>query len=490
VLASSFCLGNDEAYYYLYALYPDLSHFDHPPMVGWIIQLFSLNLYFNDEVFIRFASIVAGTINTWLMYCIGRQLRDEITGWYAALLYTASVYGFVIVGVMILPDTPQSVFWLATILVLLKILADETTKQNRLKFLLASVLMGLGMLSKYTTVYLWVGMIIYIVVYKRQWLKTREFYLGHFIIALLFMPVIIWNIQHDFVSFTFHNARVQPVSGGFNPDNFLTEIIGEFLYTNPVNFILIVLAAAAFFRNKFILQKPGTRILIWSALPVIATFQLASIFRPTLPHWNGAGFMTLIPLAALWLRNQGNSLLPKAVKSSLAFVTLLILLSAAQIFTGFIPLESFYKTKGGMGEKDLSLEVFGWKQLHKEFNTLAGKYEKAGLMPPGAPIVSYRWFPAANYSYYAARGTGRYVMAAGDTNAIHKFVWINQLHGGFKLNTDAWYITSSRDFHHPGNLSKLYYEKILPPDTITVVRAGKTAYCFYVFRFKNLQAKR
>lgn len=28
-------LGNDEVYYWTYALYPDWSHFDHPPMVGF-----------------------------------------------------------------------------------------------------------------------------------------------------------------------------------------------------------------------------------------------------------------------------------------------------------------------------------------------------------------------------------------------------------------------------------------------------------------------
>jgi hypothetical protein len=30
--------GNDEVNYWTYALYPDLSHFDHPPMVGYFIQ--------------------------------------------------------------------------------------------------------------------------------------------------------------------------------------------------------------------------------------------------------------------------------------------------------------------------------------------------------------------------------------------------------------------------------------------------------------------
>lgn len=459
-------------------------------MVGWAIQLFSLNLYFSDELFIRLAAVVAGTINTWLMYCIGRQLRDELTGWYAALIYTASVYGFVIVGVMILPDSPQSVFWLSALLFMLQSLPGEINKQKRRKLLLASVFIGLGFLSKYTTAFLWAGMIAYILIYNRKWLKTREFYLTHFIMAMLFVPIIVWNVQHDFVSFTFHGARVQPNSGSLGLDNFLTEIAGEFLYTNPVNFVLIALAVTAFFMGKFELQKPLIRLLVWSSLPLIAIFLLVSLFRPTLPHWNGAGFMTLIPLAALWLRLRSGSLFPLALKCSLMFISLLILISAAQIITGFIPLESFYKTKGGMGEKDLSLEVFGWRQLQKEFGPLAEKYENAGLMPVGAPIVGYRWFPAANYSYYAARGTGRYVMAAGDTNAIHKFVWINKLHGGFKLNTDAWYITSSRDFRHPRSLSQLYYEKIMPPDTLHISRFRKPAYDFYVYRMKNLQSKR
>ena len=41
--------GNDEVYYWTYALYPDWSHFDHPPMVGFMMQLFSGNLFFTSE---------------------------------------------------------------------------------------------------------------------------------------------------------------------------------------------------------------------------------------------------------------------------------------------------------------------------------------------------------------------------------------------------------------------------------------------------------
>ena len=489
LMAAVLSLGNDEAYYYTYALYPALSHFDHPPMVGWVIQLFSLNLHFSSEIFIRMAAVVAGTVNTWLMYCIGKQLSDERTGWYAALLYTATIYGFVIVGVFILPDSPQSVFWLSAIFFLLKAFGREMDVKAKRWFFLASVFIGLALLSKYTTAYLWLGMIIYILVYNRKWLATKVFYWAHLVIGLLFLPVIIWNAQNGFVSFLFHSGRVEPVIASLRLDYFFPEILGEALYINPVVFVLVLIAVVAFFTGKFNDQKPQVSLLIWSAVPLICTFMFISLFRRTLPHWNSAGYMTLLPLTALWLRNRSEVVWPALLKDALVFILFLITFATVQIFTGFIPFEKFVKEKEGKGTSDYSLEMYGWRQLWTKFTPLAAKYEKEGAMPLNAPIVSYRWFPAANYSYYAARGTGHYVLAAGDTSDIHKFVWINQMYGGFKLNSDAWYITSSRNIKDPKSMSAVTYEKIMPPDTISVIRMGKTAYYFYVYRLKKLLSK-
>jgi len=396
----------------------------------------------------------------------------------------------VIVGVFILPDSPQSVFWLSAILLLLKAFKGEIDATAKRSFLLASVFIGLALLSKYTTAYLWLGMFIHILVYNRKWLSTKVFYLAHLVMALLFLPVVIWNVQNGYVSFLFHSNRVGPAVSSFTPDYFLTEVLGEALYTNPVLLILIAIAVVAFFKDKFKNEEPQIALLVWSSLPLVVTFLFVSVFRRTLPHWNGLGYMTLLPLAALWIRNRTELKFPLILKGSLAFIVVLITLSTTQIVTGFMPMEKFIKTTGGKGSADYSLEVYGWNQLRNKFIPMAERFENEGLMPTSAPIVSYRWFPAANYSYYVARGTDRFVMAAGDTSEIHKYAWINQIHGGFRLNTDAWYITSSRDFRHPRSMSSVYYEKVFPPDTITVMRMEKPAYYFYVYRLKNLQSKR
>jgi len=117
-------LGNDEVYYWTYALYPGWSHFDHPPMVGFVIQLFSLDLLLKDEFFIRLGSIIFGAVNTWLIYLIGAKIKDNLTGFYAALLYTTSIYCFIIAGIFILPDTPQVLFWLISLYLIVYALPD------------------------------------------------------------------------------------------------------------------------------------------------------------------------------------------------------------------------------------------------------------------------------------------------------------------------------------------------------------------------------
>jgi 4-amino-4-deoxy-L-arabinose transferase-like glycosyltransferase len=86
ILASQLELANDEVYYWTYALFPDLSHFDHPPMVGFLAQLSSLNLLLQDDFFLRLGSIILSAINTYTIFLIGKKVKSELAGWYASLL--------------------------------------------------------------------------------------------------------------------------------------------------------------------------------------------------------------------------------------------------------------------------------------------------------------------------------------------------------------------------------------------------------------------
>jgi len=494
LLAAFTELGNDEVYYVNYALYPDLSHFDHPPMIGWLIQLFSLNLYFSSELFIRLGAVVAGSISTWLIYRIGIQLYDEVTGWYAALLFTASFYAAIIAGTFIMPDAPQVLFWLLTLWFLIQAFepAENQKSGGNYWLLAAGAAAGLALLSKYTSIFLFTGAFIYLLLYDRPRLLKWQVYAAVAIALLLFLPVLIWNARYNFVSFTFHSERVEVASHLIRPDLFLTEAGGQIFYNNPIVFSLIWLAVIAVIRGKLTSSKPQLRLLLAIALPVIALFLGFSLFRRTLPHWTGPAYITLIPVAALYLRTQTkqyrfSGLMHPAITAAMIFAVIVLALASLQLSHGIILNKGIDKTTGKrLGIKDITLDMYGWEQLKRGFAPLYRHDTITGRMRKNAAIISQRWFPGANLDYYVARPLGIRLLTLAPLERTHKYAWITQYRGGFNIGMDAYFFSSSYDYADPGELYKSYFLNIEKPDTIPVYRNQVLVEYFYMWRMRYM----
>jgi len=479
-------LGNDEVYYWTYARFPALSHFDHPPMVGLAINAFTLNLNFESEFFIRLASVILGTLSTWLIFQIGKTIKNPLTGLYAALLYTASFYGFVLCGTFILPDTPQVFFWLIALLLVLRSLPDpEHSPQSRNMFLFAGAAAGFALLSKYHAVFLMAGVFMYILLYDRKWFTIRETWGAIVIFILLFMPVIFWNAENDFISFTFHENRVGITEEGIKPQYFLTEVFGQFFYNNPVNVILIIAALVALARRKYFLNLAYRRIILWTSLPLILLFIGFSLFRSTLPHWSGPGYLGLILITAAWLSEPAKAgksmrLVPVPVMIALAFMLAVVTVAVGQIRYGWIPLQRWKAD-------DVSLDMYGWEQLGKKFETVNKWDEDHFLIDKGAPIITFRWFPAANFDYYVGRPIDKPVYALGTLERIHKYHWINKIRGNLKQGDDAWFIALSDDYEDPVRLYGELFDIIIPTDTICITRGKDTVRKAFLFRMIDLK---
>ena len=481
VLAALLEFGNDEVYYWTYALYPDWSHFDHPPMVGWVMQLFSLNLLLDSEFFLRLASVVFMTVDTYIIYRIGKDLKDAQTGFYAALLYTASIYAFVITGIFIMPDTPLMLFWLLAIWAALR-----SEKNQELIFF--GLFAGLAMLSKYSGIFLWVGMGLYLLLFNRKQLKNPYLYLSLLISAVCCLPVLYWNWQNDFVSFGFHSERVG--GGMLNPATFATELAGELLYNNPVVFVLCIVAVVAAFKGKVNMEKTALRLTLCIALPLILTFLAFSLTRPTLPHWNAPAYVLLILLVACMLSekhpaHEGRVKLPQGIVAALSVMLLVVVLGSLEIQTGFIPLDRHSEPEK-LGRGDFTLDMYGWEQLEEKFAALREEKIVEGVMHEDDGIVADEWFPLANLDYYVARPLGMKVMGIGYLEKLHKYMWINEQRGGFQKGEDFWFLTDSRYYKRPEALYPGGFESIVPIDTITIERGGRPAKNFFVYACKDL----
>ncbi len=480
-------LGNDEVYYWTYALFPDLSHFDHPPMVGLMIQFFSLNLYFDSELFVRMSSVLLGGVNTWLIYLIGRNVKDELTGLFAATLYNTSVYCFVIAGILILPDTSQLLFWLTGLYFIITALpVKEIDTRAKIRILLAGVFFGLAMLSKYTSIFLWFGAGLYILFYNRKWLKTSQLYLSVIISLLLFLPVILWNVENKFISFTFQSERVGFIGSGLRIDYFFTELMGQILYNNPVNFLSIIFALINLWQEKFNIEPDKLKILLFTSLPLILLFLFFALFRRTLPHWTGPAYLGLILITAAWLAERAvgktsRIVFPKLVLYAAAVLFLALALGFLHIKTGVLSFPDNSNPKK-LGENDITLDMCGWQQFADKFEAQRTLDIASGLMTVDAPIISHCWFPAAHLDYYVAQPNGMDMLGVGDLASLHKYAWMNRKRQQLTLGSDAWFITSSRDFQDPESLYSKYFSSIEAPQLIRIYKGEKHVENFFVYR--------
>jgi Dolichyl-phosphate-mannose-protein mannosyltransferase len=494
IVAACTGLGNDEVYYRMYAQYLQWNYFDHPPMVGWLIRFTTLNLFFDNELFIRLGAIVAAAITTWLLFLSGKKLNNEYTGFLTAAIYTATIYGSIIAGTFILPDSPQMVCWAAGLYLLTDITKYTTiNRTKKRKLLWFGIMMGLGMLCKIHTSFLWIGFLLYIFLYNRQWLKQPVLYLSGFITLLFFYPVIQWNIDNHFVTYLFHSKRVNVSEGGIDINSFVTFFAGQVFYLNPIIFVFIIIAAIAAFKNELPLLSSQKRMLLLCSLPLIITATAISLFKNVLPHWTGPAYSGLILLTACYFSKQkNNSIANKKVMPRpvwFAITLLAVIITAGVLLVNFFPGTLGKKEKQWYGEGDFTLDMYGWSNLKAEVLKIIDADSKAGLMKTDAVIISNKWFPAAHTDFYVAMPLNKALVAIGDTNEIHQYAWINTQRKTLQPGDDAYCIVPSNYYADAKNIYAADFSTILGPQIIEQKRNGTVCRYFYIWRMKHFIPK-
>lgn len=479
-VASFIELGNDEVYYWTYALQPDYNHFDHPPMVGLLIRLTSLNLYWANDISLRLGAIFGCAISSWYVFKIGKIISSEKTGWYAALIYNCSVYAGIIAGLFILPDSPQMPLYTASLYVMCQLIFGNQDKKISL-WLWLGLLIGLACLCKIHGLYLWVGFGLFILLTRTKWLLNWRLYIGVIVTLICLLPIVYWNIQNDFITYKFHAERVTHTAVQWN--DLLQEIVGEFLYQNPVIFILIITSAVYVIRRKITLPATTITWLLCMSLPMILLFLGIALFNPTLPHWSGPGYIPLYFLAAKFLDEKSQQAYPLILKIAGGLV--LIVLLAGIGFTKVAPFNLGSTNDENYGELNPVLDISGWKDFSADFNTLVKADIVAKTMKPNAPIIVSKWFPAGHLEFYTSRVTGLRVLGIGKLVDIHKFAWLDEERQPLKIGDDAYCIVPSNVPFNVAESYKNYFTTIETPVIINQKIGGKIVRYFYVYRLKN-----
>ncbi len=480
-------LGNDEVYYYIYSLDLSANYFDHPPGVAFLIRLFTFNNLLTQELFIRLGAIACSALGTILTYRLGTVMKNEQTGWFAALLYNSSIYASVIAGTFIVPDSPQVVLWLASLWVMYKILS-RTGKQESvalLDWLLFGLLAGLTILCKIHGIFLWGGFGLYILLFELKLLASPGLYLAGFLTLLVISPIFWWNIQNDFITYRYHNSRMGVEGSLFHLDYFAQIIAGQILYNNPINSVIIIIALWKLQTMNFIDRMPARFILI-NGLPMVLVVTGMGLFNSVLPHWSGPGFLALSLLAAAYLdetMKMSVRRVPLALTISLWLTV--CALGLATLVIRFYPGTIGSEEKGRYGESDFTLDMYGWRQLEQEFKPWLDKQERSGVIDPAIKMVTYKWFPGAHMDYYVARPLNKPLIGVGTFVELHQYVWTNRVRPSLQKGEDALCIVPS---NYPGILAESYakyFDSMEVLHTFTIFRSGQVARYFTVYRLRG-----
>lgn len=482
-----FELGADEAYYWTYARNLQWNYFDHPPLIALLIRLTTLNLSFQSEIFVRLGAVISSGVCTWLMFKIGTLIKDAKTGWYAAILFTVSIYGSITLGTNIIPDSPQMVFWLLSLLVLFKISKTAAASSNLL-WCLFGITAGLCIMSKVHGVFLWFGVIIYALAINRDLLKYRGIYLAAGLTLLIISPIIIWNIQNDFITYRFHSSRVAVITPGINLPGFGKAVFQQISINNPVNFFFIITAVVWAFKANNAKYRNELYLMLMVSLPLIVIILLISLFRETFAHWSAPAYTTLLFLPAIRLADYDDSRSRKAhrmISIGIAYMVLVALLQV--IFINYTPgTISKEKARPKTGADDITLTAYGWEKAAHGFDSLYKTDVAHSIMPAGSPIIVTNWFPACSIEYYIARHTGQQLFGIGDIFDLHQYYWVNKMQPQLKDGDDAYFIVPSSTFAF--RTSKEVYKHFQSnelPLVIPINRSGVVCEYISVFRLRG-----
>ena len=449
-------LGNDEVYYYTYALQPDWSHFDHPPMVGWMIRCTTLNLHWLSDLSMRLGSMLSAVLASVFIFKTGIVLKNERAGYLAALLYQLSIYTSVIAGLFVLPDSPQLLFFCASIYIMMKWVM-KPVEFTLLDWIVLGLCIGMATLSKVHGLYLWAGFGAFILFHQPKTFKQPSLYLSGLITIVCLIPIVYWNIQNDFITYRYHSERVTHT--GLHVETILQQILGEWVYQNPLVYISCLIPLIRFKKLKAIFFKQESlSLLLWLSLPLIFTFWMIALFNPTLPHWTGPGFIALFLIAGVYWDAQMQTAIPLLFKWAMGFLAAVIIgfISLVYIF----PAQLGSKAPENLGEYNPINDVTGWGYFKGEFEHLVNNDIVSHKMPSNAPILTNKWFPGGHILFYIAQPLHKSLIAVGNLEEVHKFAWLNSEMDPLYIGQSAYCIVPSNLPANPQELYGPYFERI------------------------------
>jgi dolichol-phosphate mannosyltransferase len=467
----------EEAYYWNYGQHLDIGYLDHPPMVGWLIR-FSTDLFGSVEMAVRLPAIGCWFITVFFMYRLTKNLFDK-TAALITLLMLSVLPLYLGTGMFMMPDPPLYAAWAGALYFLSRALVDE----HHRAWIGVGLCIGLGVISKYTILILAPAALIFVLLHikktTRRTLLRPELYAGAALSILLFLPVILWNAENEWISFAFQGSRRWSSASSFS------------LHILVMN-ILIVLTPTGIAAVSGVLSNGRKRLsgmmgnmdpdgLKFSFARVFTLFPLAVFLIHSFQgmsklNWTGPVWFAAFPILGAVLSGSSRGGIP--LKAGFAYGTWKGTASGCLLLYGAL-MYLIVAGMPGLGPFSGMPVPVAWKEASHAIDSIDVHRDDGGKRPLVIGLDDDYWIPS-EYSFYVGSDSkfepaGRHLV---DKRAVMWAYWLPKEEAAGR---DAVLISSKAGRLNDTRLQS-YFEQMGDVEELPVLKNGRlTGQFFYRF---------
>lgn len=480
-------LMEQEAYYWNYSQHMDFSYLDHPPMVSTLIWI-GTALFGTTEFGVRIGAFLCWFITAFFSY----RLTCRIFGRTAALgaVFLISLLPLYFgAGLIMTPDAPLVAAWSALLYFLYRALVDGRSTA----WVGVGISLGCGMISKYTIVLLGPAIICFMLMDRdaRRWFVRVGPYGAVLLVLLIFSPVLIWNYQHEWVSFLFQGGHRVAGKSSFTTHRLAGYLAVILTPAGLLSVLYFFLRGNHFFKNAVdICRLQNGRYLnrnyLFLFLMILSPFSVFFVFsltREVKLNWTSPLWLAAVPFIACIAMSVWGKYSSKFLKLThwLWNYSLIILLVA-------FAAGMHYVTLGFPGISHPSRPFLtGWSEFSREIDAIVDRAEeRTGNRP--VVIGMDRYQTSSGIAFYRTKNStdkpsDQRNRGVKETLGWHMFGWNSLMYKYWAdpqdfNGRDILVVTSRKE-----RLESPYFQKRIvqmdPIRSLTVKKGGEAVKQFY-----------
>ena len=349
----------DELYYIACARRLDFGYVDHPPLAPAILRL-NLVLFGDSLAALRLPSALAGALTVLMTGWLAARLGAGRFGQALAAICVVVPPIFLVLFNFFSMNSFEILLWTA-LLVVAVVMVQRSEPRLWVVF---GVLAGVALENKHTVVLLAIGIVAGLALtLERRLLFTRWLFVGGVFAFVLFLPNLLWQVDHGFLSLEFYRNATLFKNRPLPP---LQVVWNQILFMSPLTFP--VWAAGFYFCLR---RRPELRFVALAYLLLLGSLVVSQSSRPDrlaglYPALFGCG---AVQLEKVFLSMRARALVLAGILTGSAFLGVVSLPvlppESVSRFVGFLGIDT--QIERGEGKRaDLPqwlADRFGWEEL-------------------------------------------------------------------------------------------------------------------------------